>query len=58
VRYVTPDLIAAEQQLANNFYTTDQIPDKINAKNVVDNLLTPSHHPRARNTLGSVRPSV
>ena len=42
VRYVTPDLIAAEQKLADNFYATGQIPDKVNAKDVVDNLLTPS----------------
>ena len=39
---MTPDLIAAEQKLADNFYTTGQIPDKVDAKNVVDNLLTPS----------------
>jgi len=42
VRYVTPDLIAAEQKLADNFYATSQIPDKINAKDVIDNLLAAS----------------
>ena len=42
VRYVTPDLIAAEQKLADNFYATGQIPDKVDAKDVVDNLLSPA----------------
>ena len=42
MRYVTPDLIAAEQKLADNFYATGQIPDKVDAKDVVDNLLSPA----------------
>jgi sulfonate transport system substrate-binding protein len=41
VRYVTTDIVAAEQKLADNFHATGQIPDKVTAKDVVTNLLTP-----------------
>jgi sulfonate transport system substrate-binding protein len=43
VRYVTPELVAAEQKLADNFYAAGQIPQRVVAKDVVDNLLTPNY---------------
>ena len=41
VRYVTDQLVAAEQKLADNFYASGQITTKVVAKDVVDNLLPP-----------------
>ncbi|MBN9621176.1 MAG: aliphatic sulfonate ABC transporter substrate-binding protein [Actinobacteria bacterium] len=42
VRYVTPQLIAAEQKLADDFYDTGQITERIDAVDVVENLLSPN----------------
>jgi hypothetical protein len=42
VRYVTEELIASEQKLADNLYATGQITKKVVAKDIVDNLLTPT----------------
>jgi sulfonate transport system substrate-binding protein len=42
VRYVTPELVAAEQKLADNLYATGQITKKVVARDIVDNLLTPT----------------
>jgi sulfonate transport system substrate-binding protein len=42
VRFVTPDLIAAEQKLADDFYAAGQIPKAVNASQIVVNLLPPA----------------
>jgi sulfonate transport system substrate-binding protein len=42
VRYVTPQLIAAEQKLADNLYAAGQIPKRVDASKIVDNLLRPT----------------
>lgn len=42
VRYVTAQLVAAEQKLADNLYASGQIPKKVDASKIVDNLLTPN----------------
>jgi len=41
VTNVTPELIASEQTLADNFYATGQITTKVTASQIVDNLLPP-----------------
>ncbi len=42
VGYVTPELVASEQTLADNLYATGQITAKVVAGQIVDNLLPPN----------------